>query len=260
MKMLLALGTMAILTGAWGADRMAVPPAADCRTCHTSDRPTREKPALVSCPRQTIWGQFPLSKAPASITMNELSDSYGPVRFPHRAHAEMAQMGGGCYSCHHYNQARPIFKCSACHAPARARADLSKPDLKAARHRLCVQCHLQWSHSSECDSCHARRGAATGEPKGFAKTALPGPIVYDTASPQGRFVTFRHEEHVKQFGLQCTACHLGQTCVGCHESGRKSPLAQAEPRKAGRSMETLHKPCFSCHAEAQCVQCHQGKP
>lgn len=253
MKMLLALG-LAALTGAWGA--------ADCRTCHTSDKPTRESPALVSCPREKIWGRHPLSQAPRTITMGELSDTYGPVRFPHKAHAKMAEMGDGCYGCHHYNQSRPIFKCGECHSSSRRRTDLTKPDLKGARHRQCVDCHLQWSHESDCGSCHARKAGpgAGGAPKGFPQAKLPAPIVYETSSQKGRFVTFRHEAHVKQFGLECTACHQNQTCAGCHEPKPRPPGAAAQPKKPKRSMETLHKPCFSCHADAQCSHCHQDQP
>lgn len=260
-----ALWAGAVLAAsAWGAEgnRVARAPApAECRACHISDRPTRENPALVSCPRMAIRGHHPLSEAPLIITLDELSNSYGPVRFPHRAHAEMAETGEGCYGCHHYNQARPIFKCSECHSTSRIRTDLSKPDLKGARHRQCVDCHLQWSHNSECGSCHARKsgpGAEAG-PKGYPKAKLPDRIVYETANQEGRVVTFRHDDHVIRFGLKCTACHQGQTCASCHEPKSRS-LAEAGPKKTDRSMDTLHKPCFSCHADTRCASCHRDRP
>ncbi|MBI5239782.1 MAG: cytochrome c3 family protein [Elusimicrobia bacterium] len=232
--------------------------ALDCRTCHTSDKPTREKPALMSCPRMKLRAPHSPADGPKALTWGELSQTYGPVRFSHRAHAEMAEMGKGCYGCHHYNQARPIFKCGECHEGGRRRTDLSKPDLKGARHRQCLDCHLQWSHDSQCGACHSPKGGS-GAPKGFPKAKLPGPIVYETSSKEGRFVTFAHESHVKQYGLQCASCHQGQTCAGCHEPRLLARRAQAAaPRQPGRSMETLHKPCFSCHADAACAACHQG--
>lgn len=81
------------------------------------------------------------------------------------------------------------------------------------------------------------------------------PIVktYDTDCEQGRLVTFRHSEHVLQFGFKCVSCHREENCSSCHE-----------PQEAGMRTKTLqehHAPCAICHeiSEAEpatCVHCH----
>jgi hypothetical protein len=253
-----------IAAGAWGQARgpeKMRPGAGACRACHTSDAPSREKPDLAKCPRATIPGYHPVAAGPETITIGSSAERYGPVRFAHRKHAEMAEMGDGCYGCHHYNEARPIHKCEECHSASRIRTDLGKPDLKGARHRLCVDCHMRWSHAVSCDSCHARAGAAQSQ--AFPPAALPRRVLFETHSIKGRFVTFFHGDHAVRFGLKCTDCHHGESCVNCHDAERIAAGAQAASLrrvpKTG-SMRDLHKPCFSCHASVRCGSCHMDKP
>lgn len=258
---LLLSGTIA--AGAWAQDRGPQKPdpgANPCRACHTSDAPSRERPALMKCPRATIPGYHSLAEAPETITIGDSVQQYGPVKFAHRRHAEMAEMGDGCYGCHHYNEARPIHKCEECHSASRSRTDLGKPDLKGARHRLCVDCHLRWSHAAPCGSCHGRPGAPR---KAFPPAVLPQRVLFDTHSIKGRFVSFFHGGHAARFGLKCTDCHHGASCGDCHDAQRVAAGAQAASsrrvQKTG-SMRDLHKPCFSCHANVRCGTCHMDKP
>jgi hypothetical protein len=250
-----------IAAGAWGRAPGPEPtsPGA-CRTCHTSDAPTREKPALAKCPRAMLLGHHSVAEGPESITIGNGAEAYGPVRFAHRRHAAMAEMGDGCYGCHHHNEARPIQKCGACHCASRSRADLGKPDLKGARHRLCVDCHSRWSHDAACGSCHAR---VTARRKAFPPAVLPQRVLFDTRSSQGRFVTFFHGDHAARFGLKCADCHHGTSCADCHDAARTAAAARAASSRRARktgSTRDLHKPCFSCHADLPCAACHMGKP
>jgi hypothetical protein len=246
----------------------AVPAELKCTNCHTTDTPTKDQPSLVNCPRMMIKGYHSVDEGPASIVLDEISNKYGPVKFSHRTHAEMAELGDGCYGCHHYNQARPILQCKECHSTSRVRTDLSKPDLKGARHRQCVDCHLQWSHKSECNSCHAKKtadasGLKYGERTPFPKMTIPSKMVYETNSVKGKIVTFFHGDHAQRFGLKCVDCHQQQPCTTCHDvkkGAANTASASVKKEKRSGSMEDLHKPCFTCHATDKCSSCHMDKP
>ena len=134
-----------------------------CKTCHTCDVPTKQNPCLVPCPRdKMITVNQSAEVAPAVITISTLEDKYFPTVFSHKLHAQMSQMSGGCEGCHHYNTIGPILKCESCHDKNRKREDISKPDLKAAFHRQCMECHKEWSHSTDCNSCHALKSDFAG--------------------------------------------------------------------------------------------------
>ncbi|MFI5362403.1 MAG: cytochrome c3 family protein [Elusimicrobiota bacterium] len=249
MKLACALSTILAAGSAWGqADVPAPAPASvvDCRRCHTSDAPTKEKPSLVRCPRNDTKGVHSAAEAPRTITLGSAGGQYGPVEFSHKAHAEMSEMGGGCYRCHHYDQGGPIEKCERCHSATRARADLGKPDLKAAVHRLCIDCHREWSHSTDCAVCHGKKVPA--------KPERPRVVVYRTDSDQGKFVTFPHGDHAGRFGLKCADCHQQRSCAGCHDPAKKGkPPLRAKGTAA-------HESCSACHANDKCSSCHSEKP
>jgi hypothetical protein len=251
MKLVYALSmSLAAAAPAWGqAEVPAKAPASvvDCRLCHTNDSPTKEKPSLVRCPRDKTKRVLSTTLAPQTITLGAAGRTYGPVAFSHKAHAEMAEMGGGCYRCHHYDQGGAIQKCSACHSPTRARGDLGKPDLAGAIHRLCVECHREWSHSTDCAACHG--GAAVAPSKADFQSLM----AYQTGSDQGKFVTFPHGDHARRFGLKCADCHRQQSCSDCHDR-QKTGL-----RTPPRSKEKAHQSCSSCHANDKCSSCHSNK-
>ncbi len=231
----------------------------DCRACHTSPTPTRNTPALSACPRLKITGYHAVNEAPALITLGTPGATYGPVKFAHRDHAHMAETGKGCAGCHHYDQARPIQKCKNCHAVSRKREDLGKPDLKAAMHRQCIECHREWNPTAPCSTCHERPGAATAS---APKVTAPERIVYDTRAAQGKVVTFFHQDHTDRFALACADCHQQESCGACHDRKRVA-LAQrvlARQTAAGLTEEQAHERCANCHTTDACATCHKGMP
>lgn len=228
-----------------------VPSVVDCRLCHLSGSPTKEKPSLLQCQRVMNKLARSSQQAPKTITLGSAKGNYGPVKFSHKAHAEMGEMGAGCYQCHHYDHGGRIQKCGDCHSAGRARSDLSAPDLKGAIHQLCVGCHRESGQPADCATCHGNKELPTPE--------VPKKIEYRTAYNRGSIVTFTHGDHIKSFGLKCSKCHQDQSCASCHGFGKSGP----PPRVAVKDsdpMQAAHLACFSCHAKDNCASCHSGKP
>lgn len=257
----------------WKQHQKSTKTTETCLTCHVNDNPTKAEPNLVKCPRKKIMspGFHKVEEGPEYLVLDEISNKFGPVVFAHKTHAHMGEMKEGCYGCHHYNEAKPIQPCKECHSASRVRTDLSKPDLKGARHRQCIDCHRQWSGSVECGSCHSPKEARTSiknnvdlktlNRKSFPKVEIPVKLVYQTKYEKGKVVTFFHDEHANKFGLKCIDCHQDQNCTKCHENkkdaAKKSSIKQINER---RSMTDLHKPCFACHSNDNCTSCHAEKP
>ena len=62
-----------------------------CKTCHSCDVPTKNDPCLVICPREKITTVYQKpEETPELITINQLSERYGPVYFSHKIHAQMS--------------------------------------------------------------------------------------------------------------------------------------------------------------------------
>ncbi|MHB1312741.1 MAG: cytochrome c3 family protein, partial [Gemmatimonadaceae bacterium] len=249
--------------------------ALDCRACHTAVTPTKDSPALAACPRLKIKGYHAVDDAPAIIRLGTDGATYGPVTFAHRAHAHMAETGKGCTGCHHYDQVRPIQKCKNCHAVSRVREDLNKPDLKAAMHRQCLECHREWNPTGSCSTCHARDGAAGAKVAAGAKAvagakvaaptrasavAEPVRVVYETGAKEGKTVTFFHKDHTTRFALACAQCHQNESCRGCHDRKRLTADNAVITRRtaAGLTDEQAHARCATCHVKDECSTCHKG--
>jgi hypothetical protein len=238
--------------------------ALDCKACHTAATPTKANPALAACPRLLVKGYHQVGEAPETMVLGDSAGKYGPVRFSHRDHARMAETGKGCNGCHHYDQARSIQQCKACHSTARLRTDLAKPDVQAAMHRQCLECHRDWSPASKCGSCHQQSGvnAAGGVAQAAAKApkpVAPARIVYETKAVEGKTVTFFHDDHTQRFGLQCAECHQQQTCAACHsvkELARAPVTVAARPARKNVSAADAHARCSACHANDACATCH----
>lgn len=59
----------------------------ECSNCHICDVPTKKDPCLIQCPREKIKTVYQKpEQTPELITINQLSDKYGPVYFSHRIH------------------------------------------------------------------------------------------------------------------------------------------------------------------------------
>lgn len=244
-----------------------------CQTCHACPKPTKTDPCLVKCPRMHLLpGHYPEQTGPDVLQMGDIASEYGPVVFAHKLHAEMSEMAGGCYGCHHYNStAMTILSCRECHPKSRARTDISMPDLKGAYHRQCMDCHRQWTHTTDCNGCHLKKepGQTNAEVqrarelagKAHPKVPLPTKVNYETRNQNGSYVTFFHDDHATRFGLKCADCHQQEGCVRCHDVTKPKPTdAKLREVKTQRSMEQLHEPCFSCHASDKCESCHAATP
>lgn len=240
----------------------------ECKTCHSCEIPTKENPCLKPCPRESmVTVKFNPGEGPDVITINKFSDKqdiYKPVVFSHRLHSEMSEMTGGCSTCHHYNPPGKIIGCDNCHEKDRQREDLSKPDLKGAFHRQCMNCHREWSHETECLSCHEQNGtkkqavAKDGSKSAkyvHPKIISPVKVTFETPNAKaGKMVTFFHDEHVNLFGLECGTCHSNETCVKCHDTKKSTQAVKI-------SVEEHHKVCSKCHdTKSSCNLCHQNKP
>jgi len=245
----------------------------DCKTCHSCDVPTKDDPCLLACPRVKMIKTYPTPESsPDVIIINKIEDRYNPVIFTHRIHAKMSELSGGCETCHHYNTLGPILSCNECHSTTRKRDDIRTPDLKGAYHQQCITCHKQWSHKTECISCHAlkkdsvefnvKQKLSEVKNKLHPKVKEPNKIVYDTEYKNGKFVTFYHNEHTKLFGLDCESCHKDDNCIRCHDKSRVTDIEDKnydKPIKLNLSEKEQHKMCNSCHQKDECKLCHKQK-
>jgi len=244
-----------------------------CKTCHACDVPTRQDPCLNQCPRAQMSNldESP-DKAPEVEILKELSNRYMPVIFPHKMHAQMSVLSGGCKTCHHYNTIGVIQPCKNCHNAERKRNDISKPDLEAAYHRQCINCHREWSHENSCVSCHALKNdkqmtsinstvdKITG--KSHPKIEEPKKIVFETNYNKGKFVSFYHDEHINSFGINCISCHKNENCTRCHDKEKatmNAVFSNGMPVKIHKPSDQHHKPCFTCHQDDKCTSCHKDE-
>jgi len=239
----------------------------NCSTCHSCEIPTKENPCLKACPRESMIriDQKP-EEGPKVLTINKIkeTDIYEPVVFSHLAHAEMAEISGGCRTCHHYNPPGNVIACSDCHESQRKRTDVSKPDLKGAFHRLCMNCHRAWGGSTDCIVCHQLKGKEVllkiDTKKLTAKrihpeVKAPVKITFTTSSTSGKLVTFYHDEHINTFKFECGDCHKNDNCVKCHSKNKVVPAIK-------KSLKEVHKKCSNCHntdSKSNCSSCHSDK-
>lgn len=233
-----------------------------CKECHFCDKPTELKPCLICNPdftRKGVTVKHSAERSPDIIEIDLIADQYEASLFPHRLHAEMADMAGGCILCHHYNVPGQVSPCVECHESPNKRTSLGKPDLKAAYHRLCLSCHLEWKHENDCTSCHALKGetgmiADKTNYIGKKHPPINKPIkkVYNTENDEGKLVTFYHDDHVKMYNLSCIDCHHHEKCARCHDSAGTTPIKERE----------THDNCVACHErdlDENCSRCHADK-
>ncbi len=239
-------------------------PSLDCTKCHTCNDPTIDEPCLKPCPRiQSAHetAKHSLTEAPDSMLLNSLENLYEPVRFNHKLHASMAEMGADCATCHHYSPPGEIQPCSDCHSQTAESTDLSKPNLKGAYHRQCLSCHREWSHDTKCVVCHIpREGGAIAESisdptdiMGTRHPVITEPVkrVYTTPYKPGPIVTFHHMEHIELFNLRCVDCHKKEDCGYCHDLEQKTIVKKTQAQ--------VHAVCNDCHADDRCAKCHDNR-
>ena len=240
--------------------------ALNCQQCHICPKPTYEKPCLKLMPEFTREGITIFNTAedaPEIIKIDALRDQYEPSIFTHKLHAEMAFMSGGCVSCHHFNPPGRVLTCGECHEASLLREDLSKPGLKGAYHQQCLNCHLEWSHTTNCTACHANRGSSEAtatiadkaefKEKVHPEISTPAKLVYTVDYDEGPIVTFYHNEHTDLFNLKCQNCHQNEACSRCHDTTGKATSGETKD---------IHENCIDCHVQAideNCEKCHDSK-
>ncbi len=259
------------------AEPAAAAPAGDCARCHSCANPTADEPCLLKCTRPTAPAATPKAMGPDVVILDRIEGPYLPVPFDHRGHATMAEMGRGCVTCHHYTpEGQPHPSCIACHDPSTEGTDIHKPGLKGAYHQQCLNCHRDWIDETKCFVCHRlKAGQEQQNDKSPTKDDILGrmhpPIPRPTGDlypttvsvPGGTAVIFRHEDHVKRFGIACVDCHRESSCAQCHTGGP----ATSRPT----SVAEFHARCVQCHKRdmtlaareaGRCERCHwiEGHP
>lgn len=241
----------------------------NCKSCHLCEYPTKDDPCLIYCPRDNMVSVYHSpEEGPEVVEINEMSDNYMGVIFPHKIHAQGSDISTGCVDCHHYNTTGPVLNCRKCHDNVRYREDVSIPDLKAAYHRQCMGCHKQWSLENGCNTqCHQSKSpdakqkiqerikSLTG--KSHPKNPEQAKIVWETNYEEGKIVTFYHSEHSQTFRISCRTCHSNDNCTKCHKP--KGNVDYSKPVKIEKSFEEHHKLCTNCHKESNCKKCHSDR-
>ena len=253
--------------------------AVDCSQCHTCANPTPGNLCLKSpCRRHLTTGAGEESSGPEGpdvLILDRIEGAYLPVPFDHKGHAKMAEMAGGCATCHHFTPAgeRPPL-CRSCHDVNSSGTDIHKPGLKGAYHQQCMNCHRDWIDETDCGICHVGRKQGVADDAQATRDDLTGRVHPPIPEPSGNFyqgpvssgaetpVVFRHQEHVQRFGLNCVECHHESNCKSCHTRDSKEDEAALRLQH--------HKRCLRCHKsdmdgskkDARCERCHwqAGQP
>lgn len=98
----------------------------------------------------------PSESVPKILTLDSLSNLYGPVTFKHEMHTKLAD---SCTDCHHQDSEGEATPCKDCHSTFDPAVD-EMPGLKGAYHRKCFECHeiKAGSDPAGCSGkCHTRK-------------------------------------------------------------------------------------------------------
>jgi hypothetical protein len=235
-----------------------------CSPCHTCASPTRSEPCLRPCGRHQEAAALSPDLGPDVVILDDLENLYVPVRFDHRAHAQMSTMSGGCETCHHYTPPDSVHPaCRDCHPVEIVHEDLAQPGLKGAYHRGCLHCHEEWDLDTACSNCHEKKegGALHGTAteicvdSHYEPLELTELIVFSPADKSVESVPFHHRRHSQLYERDCTECHQRQRCSRCHIQGGERPHPM---RDSGQS--SLHETCYRCHDGQRCGDCHGRDP
>lgn len=236
--------------------------AIDCSQCHYCETPTEASPCLRGCPRPGAMKSFSPDQGPDVVILGDLENLFGPTRFNHKAHAEMAAMGGGCGTCHH-NSPNPDSHpaCKTCHTDEIAKEDLGQPGLRGIFHRSCLKCHADWNKDTGCENCHAKKQAdgtfpalqPIGSDMGTSTTTVKDLMIFETNYKPGDKVPFHHRRHTTTFGYSCAECHEKEGCKACHGPDGVNTSANGHHKESMRL-------CFECHGQNSCDHCHGRDP
>ncbi len=241
----------------------------NCAECHSCETPTAQDRCLKSCPSFSmthVTADHNLSEAPGTIFLDYIADEYQAVRFDHKIHADMAEMGLKCATCHHYSPPGRIPACRECHGGEANPNSLRQPALKGAYHRQCISCHREWSHDTKCVICHLPANGSLSTDSydstdilGISHPIITEPVkkVYHISCDEGNVVTFYHKQHVELYGLKCANCHQDENCSYCHDLAKSSP--EGSPSVIAKSPEEIHATCNNCHDNDNCDKCHDSR-
>ena len=110
------------------------------------------------CPEESVPEPSADSgEVPETVVLDKLVEVYEEVAFSHADHADMVD--DGCTACHHKATRGVYQKCGACHGKGLFEPEkLNMINLKAAYHRQCIECHVEWeSGPTGCTECHEIR-------------------------------------------------------------------------------------------------------
>ncbi len=257
---------LSVVLAALGAFAQDTPPqrpdmGGDCSVCHSSGNPGLEDlipTRRCARPKSREKLDEAGAAAPDVVIIDQLSDIYVPVAFPHALHADMVAMADGCGTCHHHGEEGKIVSCRACHNGGVSTENLGQPGLKGAYHRQCLGCHREWSHDTDCVFCHAKRVAGAENTVHLDPTDITGRLhpnvsvpekrVYPTPElEEGLMVTFYHKDHVVLFDRKCVDCHRKENCSRCHDITQPQRHVREDP----------HQDCVQCHdTDGDCTFCH----
>lgn len=229
----------------------------DCTICHSCPSPSAFNPCLKECPRPgNLSSKAPGETVPDVVVIGQLANLFAPTRFNHKAHSEMAAMGGGCQSCHHnVAPGQEHIACRECHVDGINMENMAQPGLRGVYHRMCMKCHSDWDEETKCQNCHARKGEPDSEAQAKIMDHPPSTITnlltFETKFKEGDKVPFHHQRHTEVYGFDCQMCHKNEGCYTCHSKEKKAAdavhqMGNGEP----------HGKCFQCHSTNKCDHCH----
>lgn len=209
---------------------------------------------LAMPPTAPPAGQIPADRGPDIVILDQVPGCYGSVRFDHRLHVGMSNIGDGCKVCHH---TEAIETCRTCHDPTSSAVTTESLGLRGAYHRQCLSCHKTWAHENACGFCHTDSSTLAKSTDRLRPMLSRSPLAHETAQPTYVYqtahtgipvVTFHHADHAERFGLSCADCHGGNSCAQCHGPGAERPAVSRQ------------QSCYRCHAESKCISCHHLAP
>ncbi len=124
--------------------------------------------------------QSTVDSPPAAVSIDQLTDLFGPVSFDHQLHTDYASCSechhhttgclpsrSSCAACHRASEQAASVACRSCHLAVHNpqenttakdssnRYHIDIPGLKGAYHLLCIDCHeITAAGPLECNECH----------------------------------------------------------------------------------------------------------
>lgn len=196
-----------------------------------------------------LFTLFLLCYAQDIISIEKIARLYGPVKFTHEKHMEIAD--GNCKKCHHFSGEKTP-PCSACHTKD-GKGNI-KVALREAYHGLCINCHKEMAGPTSCKECH-------GSP-----VKQYDVILISRISKLYKPVSFTHGKHIEKI-QDCKKCHhkdegITYTCFACHA---KEDVYKYEGTKVSVGLKgAYHGLCLTCHKKEnkgplKCTSCHEKK-